>query len=72
MQSDNYMRGHQNRIVAFLNAFSTGILIVHQPAKVFYIVLSLLAFLVLTLLYYLGQKSGKAGRKKVLSSHSLI
>lgn len=35
MQSDNYSRGHQNRIVPFLNTFSTGILIVHQPAKGF-------------------------------------
>lgn len=63
MQSDSYIRGHQNRILAFLKTFSTGILIVHQSAKGF---LHSVIFVCIpgTSLYYLGQKSGKEGRKK--------
>lgn len=35
MPSDNHIRGHQIRIVAFLNSFSTGTLILHRPGKDF-------------------------------------
>lgn len=35
MQSDNHIRGHQIRIPAFLNTFSTGTLILHRPGKDF-------------------------------------
>lgn len=35
MKSDNHIRGHQIRIVAFLNTFSTGTLTFHKPGKHF-------------------------------------
>lgn len=36
MQTDNHIKGHQIRIAALLNTFSTGTLICHKPGKDFF------------------------------------